>query len=46
MHMVHTHKYAIGFSVQLNYRNDLQDERQFKRNQGHLFVPLSIKRST
>ena len=37
MHIVHAHKYAIGISVQLNYRNDLQDARQFKRNLGLIF---------
>ena len=34
MHMVYEHKYAFGISVQLNYRNDLQDGRKFKRNLG------------
>ena len=29
--MVHAHKYAIGISVQLNYRNDLQDGRAVQK---------------
>ena len=43
MHMVHAHKYAFGISVQLNYRNDLQDGRQFKRNRPLFFRSAVIR---